>query len=104
MVCTSDNVKSSSTKVDATYVDATGTTVISFNVKQTSNDLLLKCDFTVDKGKINVDLLYDNSEQVYRGVFQESSKIDVTFKEYGRYKMTVKLESFSGEHHFNWAT
>ncbi len=103
MVCTSDKVTSSSTKVDVTYVGATGTTVISFNVKQTSSDLLLKCDFTVDSGTINIDLLYDNSEQVHSSVVQKSSKFDVTLKEYGRYKMTLKLESFTGEYHFNWA-
>ncbi len=92
--------KTTSTSISYKCGKCDGTFVYSFNVKK-GTSLFIHADIDVELGAITIDL-NEGTKTVFHDIIIDDFEYDIPIKEYGRHKMTLKIDDFSGSFNFYW--
>ena len=95
------NRKLTDSSITYSVKKADGTTIYSFNVKQ-SHSLQMKAEIIVDLGALTITLTDPQKNDIYKDIVVENADFTIDLSGTGKYKMTIVADAFQGSYKFDW--
>ena len=87
--------------IESTYEYCDGSEIFEFEVKK-DQALIIKCEITTKSGEINFSVSPKGQNSIFARSTTEDNKYDVELPDYGKYKITINMNSHSGSYLFDW--
>ncbi len=89
-------------KISSKYDFCAGSDIFEFEVTK-EQSLVVKCEVTTKSGEINFSISPKGGLSLFATSTTEDGKYDVELPEYGKYKITINMNSHSGSYLFDWS-
>ncbi|MCQ2911997.1 MAG: hypothetical protein MJ190_00540 [Bacilli bacterium] len=87
--------------IESKYEYCDGSGIFEFEVKK-DQALIIKCEITTKSGEINFSVSPKGQNSIFAKSTTEDNKYDVELPDYGKYKITINMNSHSGSYLFDW--
>ena len=88
--------------IESKYDFCNGSEIFEFDVKK-EQSLIIKCELTTKSGEINFSISPKGGLSLFATSTTEDGKYDVELPDYGKYKITINMNSHSGSYLFDWS-
>ena len=91
-----------STEISFSCKKAEGTTIYSFNIKE-SNSTAIKTDVTLVAGSISFKISDSDKTEMYNETLEASRNYEINVEKPGKYRIEITHNQFQGIYKLNWA-